>query len=214
MVSVGGMNINFGFDKLGTIASWLFWGAAIFVVIGLVGWWLYSSFKNKSVYNTPVTLTWYYDNGTSKTTFGLKGGKYFNRSNVQDFRVKIPKSFKKKELGYTPDFSKADADGTIHFITSGDGSLWQQVEHKLVTTEEREIVGYDGTKKVYTYSLLIKPVPTEIKTATVNAMKNWREVINSQKATIFAIGLGMFLIMVIGHLVSLYIQTKIKCPLP
>ena len=246
MVNVGSFNLNLGgmMGQSMSLVGTIFWSIMIFIAISLIAWWIYSSFKNKSVYTNPCTLTWYYENGTKKTKFGLLGGSFVNRHGVNDFRIKIPKNIKKKELGYTPDFSLADADGTLHFITSGDGSIWQQVSHKLQVSETKpkytpsQLDEYisnlqtkinsgeltyeqansyyqnilEDNKKGYSYSLLQKPVPTDIKTVTVNSLKSWSEMINKNKMTVFAIGLGMFLIMVIAHLISLYIQTKIKCP--
>lgn len=189
------------------IAKSLMIGLIIFIAVGLICWGLYIWFRNRTKYSIPVTLLWQYENGTNKTITGMKGGKYVNRSGIMDFRVKIPKQLRAKEIGYIPDFSKADSDGTIHFITSGDGILWQQIEHKVV---EKEIRDKDGVQ--YEYELLQKPIPADVKTSTMNSIKSFSEMVNKQKVTIIAIGLGMFIIMVIAHLVSLYIQTKIRCP--
>jgi hypothetical protein len=164
MVQIGGLELkmpSLGLGGLGSVVTVLFWTFMIFVTVGLIGWWIYSSYRNKAIFTNPITLTFYYDNGTKRTKTGLKGGKFVNRGGVWHFKVKIPKQFKKKELGYTPDFSKADADGTIHFITSGDGTLWQQIEHRLVTTDDMG------------FALLMKPIPTDIKTVTVNSIKSW-----------------------------------------
>lgn len=186
--------------------SIFFWGFMIFVVLGLISWMFYRNYRNKTTYTNGVTLDWIYENGTKRTFYGLKGGRFINHHGVWDFKVRIPKQFKKKELGYMPDFSYADTDGTLHFITSGDGTIWQQCIHKIIT-KERVVDG----NKVTEMDLLIKPVRTDVKTVTVNSLKNWSEMINKNKITMWAIGLGMFLIMVIAHLISLYVQTKVKC---
>ena len=154
-----------------------------------------------------MVLTYVYDNGTQKDRHDLKGGKFVNSRGVWDFKILVPKQRRRKELGYTPDFSKADSDGRICFITSGDGTLWQQYEKKIIS---KEIKRDDGGLE-YEVDLLIKPVPTDIKTVTVNSIKNWRETVDKAKLTAYGIAIGAFIIMVIAHLISLYIQTKIKC---
>lgn len=220
-MKIGGFELNLPTGVIGSIMSGLFWGVAIFILVGIFAYLIYSHYKNKSFYTNPVNLTMYYENGTKKTKMGLLGGKFVNGQGVWDFKVKIPKQFKKKDLGYIPDFSKADSDGTLHFITSGDGTIWQQVSERLDVDGEEQardenglpIFNDDGTPKmVSSFSLMLKPVRTDVKIATVNAMKSWTEMISKNKITVFGIGLGMFLVMVIAHLISLYIQTKIKCP--
>lgn len=196
-------------SKVGGMATMAFWGIMIVTVVGIIIWLTYNSYKNKSFYIYPVTLTYLYENGTQRDRTDIKGGKFVNSKGVWDFRCKIPKQYRKKELGYTPDFSLADNDGRINFITSGDGTIWQQYRKELVATET---ILKDG--KNIEYSLLIKPVPTDIKTVTVNSIKNWRETVDKTKLTTFAIAIGAFIIMVIAHLISLYIQTKIKCGSP
>jgi len=197
------------------IASYVFYGMIVIIAIGIAGWYFYAKTRNKISYSSPVTLTQYFENGNQKTTYGLVGGKFVNKSNVNDFRIKSAGwlSFKTKELGYMPDFSKADADGTVHFLTSGDGNFWQQLENKLVIT--KKIMGKDKEGKdklVEEINLIMTPIRSDIKTYTMNSIKNWGEMLNKNKLTVFGIGLGMFIIMVIAHLISLYIQTKIRCP--
>jgi len=192
---------------MGTTLTAAFWGILIFLVVGIFGWFMYRGYKNKTFYTTPITLTYLYDNGTQKDRHDLKGGKFVNSRGVWDFKILVPKQRRRKELGYTPDFSKADSDGRICFITSGDGTLWQQYEKKIIS---KEIKRDDGGLE-YEVDLLIKPVPTDIKTVTVNSIKNWRETVDKAKLTAYGIAIGAFIIMVIAHLISLYIQTKIKC---
>ena len=140
-----------------------------------------------------------------KTRYDLRGGVFWNNG-IRDFRVKIPRA-KDHILGYIPDFAKSrSTDGRIHFITSGDATAWQQVESKWVLKEEKE---EDG--KTFEYDLINKPVSRETKQVTVNSIKNWKETIDKSKLTAFTIAIGAFIIMVIAHLISLYIQTKIKC---
>lgn len=213
MVSIGNVNIGLpGSGVVNSLIATIFWSMLILVVVGLILWFVVSQFKNKNSFPVKVTLTTLQNNGTMNTRSDLHGGKFVNKSGTFDFRVKIPRTFKKKELGYMPDFSLADADGTIHFITAGDGTLWQQVERKLVASEIKEVLTDDGTVEQQQYSLLLKPIPTDIKTVTVNSIRGFKEVVNKNKLTVYAIAIGAFVIMVIAHLISLYIQTKVKCP--
>ena len=221
-MNIGGYDVAMpSWLKWGSILTTFFWGILVMIVIGVVGYFGYKWFKNKTFYTNPVDLTIYYENGTKKRKGGLNGGKFVNKSGVWDFRIKIPKQFKPKELGYTPDFSKADSDGTLHFITSGDGTIWLQVYETLNVAgkeqakDENGKLLFDENQKpmmIDSYKLLLNPVRTDVKIATVNSLKNWAEMVNKNKLTVFGIALGAFLIMVIAHLISLYIQTKIKCP--
>jgi hypothetical protein len=222
-MKVGNYDIKmpFSLGGIGGMFSSLFWGFMILLIVGIIIYWIYKGYKNKAFYVNPIDLTIYYSNGTKKTKSGMKGGKYINSSGVWDFKVKIPKQFQTKQLGYMPDFSKADSDGTLHFITSGDGTIWLQVEEKLniagkeQARDENGVLLFDEQNKplmIDTYKLLLNPVRTDVKIATVNSLKNWAEMVNKNKLTVFGIALGAFLIMVIAHLISLYIQTKIKCP--
>jgi hypothetical protein len=178
-------------------------------IIGVFGFFGYKWWKDLTFYNTPVTLTRLMENGMEKTNYNLRGGIFWNKG-IKDFKIKIPKVRKPYILGYIPDFSKSTAtDGRVHFITSGDAMDWQQVENRWELKEQKEI-----GDKVFEYDLVNKPVPRETKQVTVNSIKNWRETIDKSKLTAFSIAIGAFIIMTIAHLVSLYIQTKIKCGTP
>ena len=175
------------------------------VIIGIVAFFGYRYWKNLTFYTTPISLTRLMENGMEKTIYNLRGGVFWNKG-IKDFKIKIPKS-KPHILGYIPDFSKSTAtDGRIHFITSGDSMDWQQVENRWELKEQKEV-----GDKLFEYDLVNKPVPRETKQVTVNSIKNWRETIDKSKLTAFTIAIGAFIIMTIAHLVSLYIQTKIKC---
>jgi len=209
-MKIGNYDLNLDMSGwAGKIVSGLFWGVLVIALVGVGIWLLYKYIKNKTSYATPITLTYIFENGTQKDNVNLKGGKFVNKSGVWDFRIKIPKQIRTKELGYTPDFGKADSDKRICFITSGDGTLWQQYEKRIIAFEYKTING-----RRFKHQLIIKPVPSDIKQATVNAIKNWRETIDKQKLTAFGIAIGAFIIMVIAHLISLYVQTKIKCGAP
>jgi len=178
------------------------------VIIGVMAWFGWRYWKNFTQFNIPVTLTKLMDNGMEKTRYDLRGGVFWN-SGIKDFRIKIPRA-KDHLLGMIPDFSKSmSTDGRIQFITSGDGTAWQQVESKWVTKEEKK----DSDGNMFEYDLINKPVARETKQVTVNSIKNWKETIDKSKLTAFTIAIGAFIIMVIAHLVSLYIQTKVKCGL-
>lgn len=220
------------------------------VCVGIVFW-----IRNKKIYCMPVRLIRELENGTKREMNGLKGGKV-RKNGVFTFLVKMPLSFKKHDLGYMPDMKKTDGDNRLVFISVGDGTLWQQVDEKLVkkekmiiqaTPEEIELqrqvienyINSDdkfknksakekekiietslknwverNKERTIEYDLIMKPIKTEVKTSTLNSMKNWREVLDKNKVKVFTIAIGAFIIMVIAHLVSLYIQTKIKCPTP
>lgn len=175
-------------------------------IIGTFAFFGWRKWKNLTFYTTPVSLTRLMDNGMEKTRYDLKGGVFWNKG-IKDFKIKIPRA-KPHILGYIPDFSKSNSvDGRIHFITAGDANLWQQVTKEWKVKEQKEI-----DKNLFEYDLIQKPIPVENKQITINAMKNWRETIDKSKLTAFTIAIGAFIIMTIAHLVSLFIQTKIRCP--
>lgn len=214
MVSIGGLNLTIPTGTITNIISYGFWGIIILIGVALLSFLGYRWFKNKVTYTDSVTLTRIMDNGTEKTIYGLRGGKYVGRQGAWEYKIKVPKQRKAKDLGYMPDFSKADADGSLHFVTCGDGTYWQQAEQRTVLKDIKEELDEDGKViKKYEYELLKRPMMgSDEKNIMIKDIKNWRDVVAKNKVTAFAIGLGMFLIMVIAHLISLYIQTKIKCP--
>jgi len=193
--SLGLSNLNWA----GSIVT-MAWAFAIFLLVMGGCWFYYSTNKNKKVYVHPIRLIRYLDNGGKKEQNGLRGGKIKVGGSV-DFCIKLGR-FKKKKLGYIPDMSKMDSDGRLVFLAIGDGEDLQQVEEHLYK-------GKDGKA-----NLMIKPIPSETKTATLNNLRNWREILDAKKLTAFGISILAFVFLVIAHLVSLYIQTKIKCPTP
>lgn len=201
-----GSSFNGMFSGVGGFLQTVLISIIGFTLIVVFGWFIWRWWQNLTFFNVPVTLTTVMDNGMEKTNYGLRGGIFWNKG-IKDFKIKIPKVRKPHVLGYIPDFSKSNfVDGRIHFITTGDATLWQQVESYWQNKENKEIDG-----KIFNYDLINKPVPREIKQVTINSIKNWRETIDKSKLTAFTIAIGAFIIMVIAHLVSLYIQTKIKC---
>jgi hypothetical protein len=214
MVNIGGKEINLGINAgmiQGLVGSVLL-GIGALIAVSIIGYFVYQWWSKKTNYTFKITLKQILDNGTSRTRSDIIGGKFINKSNVWDFRLKIPKVRKTKELGYMPDFSKADGDGRLYFITSGDGTLWQQYEEKFVVETYEYENKYGKKIQATRIKNLITPTPNDVKQATINSIRNWRDLIDKQKLTAFAIAIGAFIIMVIAHLISLYIQTKVKCP--
>lgn len=209
-MQVGDKSIDLGsmFSGAGGVAKTLLVWFFVLLIVFVVAFFVWRWWKNLTFYTTPVSLTRLMDNGMEKTRYDLRGGVFWNRG-IKDFKIKIPKTRKPHILGYIPDLSlSTSTDGRIHFITSGDATVWLQVEHKWVTKEK--VKGEKG--KMFEYDLVSKPVPRETKQLTVNSIKNWRDAIDKTKLTAYGIAIGAFIIMVIAHLISLYIQTKIKCP--
>ncbi len=185
-------------------------GFFILLIVGVIAFFIYKSYKNKALYVYPVTLTILTDNGMEKTRYDLKGGIFWNKG-IKDFKIKAPKKYKTVILGYVPDFSKSNhTDGRLHFITYGDQTIWQQVQSGWSLRKN----GVDKDGKVFAYDLVREPIPRETKQITINSIKNWRDTVDKTKLTAFGIAIGAFIIMVIAHLISLFIQTRLKCGTP
>ena len=198
----------FGTTK--SILSGLFWGIIVLSLIGFIAWYFYNKYKNLTFYTSPISLTRIMDNGTEKTRHDLKGGTFWNKG-IKDFKIKIPKQRKPHLLGFIPDFSKSNSnDGRLHFITSGDGTVWQQYTEKWIKSETRT----DESGNTFEYDLIKTPISRETKQVTINSIKNWRDTVDKSKLTAFGIAIGAFLIMVIAHLISLFIQSRLKCGTP
>jgi len=185
-------------------------GALICMVVIGVLVWLFISIKNKKTYKYPITLRVRREGGL-KVRFDLLGGIVTGNKGIKEFKIKIPGNNKKVTLGYMPDFSLADKSDRLSFIQEGDATLWQQVKEELLMDKYIEIETPDGNKQVAIYKLLIEPIPTDIKTTTYNNMQQTRELMDIKKLTAFSISLLAFVIMVVAHLISLWLQTKIKC---
>lgn len=202
-------NVNWS-GMLGSVALY----SMITIVVGsALGFWGWNAYQKKT-YATPIKLSRILDNGLIKNTTGIKGGKKVNRSGVMEFLIKVPKQWKKKNLGYMPDMSMTDGDGALHFITRGDGVLWQQCKEVLI--EEKEYtINLDGNKEEkIVMKLLLEPIPTDIKQATINQIHAVENLTEKNKLTAYGITIFGIVIMVIAHLISLWIQTKIKCGVP
>jgi hypothetical protein len=215
MVNLGGYNLNlFNWGKIGGMLQGILIGILVLFVVGVLIWYFWGKVKTKTSFNNKIRLTMIMENGTRKTRNDIRGGKFINKSGTWDFQCKIPKQFKKKELGFMPDFSLAEADGTLHFVTSGDATLWQQVRDEFQIEQYEYTDKYGVKQKVNRIKNIMTPVPNQDKQAVINSIKSWRELVDKQKLTAFGIAIGAFIIMVIAHLISLYIQTKVKCPVP
>jgi len=193
----------------GTIQAALVWLFAGIIIIGVGVWW-YMDKKSKATYKYPITLRVRRENGL-KVRYDIKGGIVEGKNGVKDFKCKIPRKFKKFELGYMPDFSLADSSDRLSFIQEGDSTSWQQVREELIL--EKMVVDETG-KEVGVYKLLIEPIPTDTKTTTYNNLQATRELMDIKKLTAWGISIIAFIVMVVAHLISLFIQTKIKCPTP
>jgi hypothetical protein len=206
MVSLGDTFSQLG-GQVASIITYAIISITAFLIVGIGVFIFIKVIRNKTFYTTPVTLEILNENGMiQKKLDNLKGGSFFNKG-IKDFKVKIPKKWKPHILGFVPDFSLTNyVDGRLKFITSGDQTTWQQVHSFWVMEEEREVNG-----KVFKHNLVNKPIPRDTKQAAINSIKDWKETIDKTKLTAFGIAIGAFLIMVIAHLISLYIQTRITC---
>lgn len=196
----------------GVLQTVAIWTVMVIVVIGLIVWAIIA-IKNKKTYIYHVTLRVRRSNGT-KVRHDLMGGIVQGRNGIKDFKIQIPGVYGKKSLGYIPDFSLADSSDRISFLQEGDATNWQQTKEELVTDRLVEYEDSEGKKQYYTQKLLIEPIPTDTKTTTYNNLQQTRDLLDLKKLTAFGITIIGFIIMVVAHLISLYIQTKIKCGIP
>ena len=238
------------FNFTGVIGKFL-WMSSITFVISVVLLGIFLWFRNKSIYKTPISLVELLQNKTLKSRHDLFGKSVKNRQGTQDYVIKIPRQFKKKYLGYTPDFSFADSDGRLYFMPVGDGMLWQQLKRKVVVEksferdkpineqeldkikehftnlinekyseksdiEKEEILRFsmesymeeNKPKETITYSLLSEPIPTDIKTVTINAIQAAENILEKNKLTAFGIGIAAFVIMLIAQIIFLWFTSK------
>lgn len=211
-MNIAGYEMNFGgLNMVGTIQTMSLWGIVGIVLVSIGIWW-FITMRDKSIYKYPITLRVRRENGT-KVRYDILGGVVQGRGGVKTFKCKIPRKFKKFDLGYMPDFSLADSSDRLSFIQEGDSTLWQQCKEELITEELIKI--HDGKEEKFVkYSNLIKPIPTDTKTTTYNNLQSTRDLLDAKKMTAWGISILAFVIMVVAHLISLFIQTKIKCSTP
>lgn len=207
MVNLGDITGKIG-TGLSKGASTFFWGLAVLIGVTILGVVIYRGYKNKVSYKTPCWLTIIMENGTEKTRTDLRGGIFMD-NNIRNFKINIPGTREAHVLGYMPDFSKADANGVLRFVTAGDSdrTIWQQYDSRWQLKGK----AVDKEGKTFEYDLINKPVSRETKAATVNSIKNWRETIDKKKLTLGAMMIGGFIIMAIAHLISLFIQARLRC---
>lgn len=211
MASVGNLDLGgiwggFG-SSISKGAGTFFVGIVVFIIVAVIGYYIYRWYQNATFYKTPISLTILHENGTEETRHDLKGGPFWNKG-IRDFKIKIPKSRKPHILGYMPDFAKSNQrDGRLFFITTGDRTVWQQYE----SSWKKKKIYTDKDGNQFEYDLINEPVPREVKQLTVNSIKSWRDTIDKSKLTAYGIAIGGFIIMAIAHLISLFIQTRIRC---
>lgn len=211
MVNIGGREFNL---PTGAITKTLTYGFFAFVgviILCIVGFFVYKRYKNKATYTNKITLTQRFENGTSRTISGMMGGKYVSPSGVWDFKIKIPKQFKNKSLGYVPDFSLADSDGTLHFLTVGDGTIWQQVEWVVKT---KEVAVDEQGNVIYENNLIMLPIRTDVKQVTVNSIKSFGDMVNGSRLKVVGMALGAIAVVAIASVIMVYVLTKVKCNVP
>lgn len=210
-------NVNLDFSGLGgAVINYLMIASVFLIIAGALGWFVWDK-KQKKIFVTPVKLLKLRPDFTFKAVYGLKGGVVMNNVGVRDFKVKIPGVWKKFSLGYMPDFSMAQANDEICFVQLGDGTLWQQCKEKLVAYQDvtEEVISVDAEGKEVTrenvttrYELLIEPIPTDVKTTTINNIHGIRNLLDKSKMSVYAIGIGAFIIMAIVQIAFLYFTTK------
>ncbi|KKN40585.1 hypothetical protein LCGC14_0732210, partial [marine sediment metagenome] len=196
----GGLFLNVG---IGAVSMVLIAG----VIIGIVVWT-----KNKKTYIYPVSLIVMKENGSHKRRDDLRGGLVKQRNGVTDFVIKIPRSYKKKKLGYVPNFSLTDANDRVVFLTSGDGIVWQQCAETLVTNKEVEFEVIEGegddaktVNKKMMASLIIEPIPIDIKHVTINNIQAAESILEGNKLKATALIVGGFILMVMVQLIFLFL---------
>lgn len=182
----------------------------LFAAIG-IGLWIW--IKGKLKYKTPITVITPKENGGFKQITNLRGGIVKTRKGVVDFEIKQPKKVKKKRLGYMPDLSLAGADDRLTFLVVGDGMVWQQCKQRLIEDGETEVqIKNDKTGDLETvkvpYKLAIEPIPTDIKTITINNIHNVENLLEANKLKATTIAIGAFILMVLVHALFLFLTTS------
>lgn len=208
MVSLSGIASSI---NLGALFSNIMIGLIFIVVTGAVAVWLFFYFRNKSTFKTPISVILLSENGVHKRRDDIKGGMMKQKHGVMDFVLKVPKQMKKKKLGYVPDFSKADGNGRLVFISVGDGMVLQQCVEKLITEKETTMeIEKEGKKETITvpYSLIVEPIPTDIKTITINNLHSVENLMDSQRFKAATIAIGAFVLMVFVQIIFLFLTSK------
>lgn len=210
MAGVGDLLGGFSGIKWGSLISNVGLGLIVLVVLTIVGIFVYVKFRDKMTFKQPVSLIMVLENGNHKRRDDLVGGLMKQKNGVQDFVVKIPKQFKKKKLGYVPDLSKTDAMGRLLFIQIGDGMIWQQAVEKVITEKEVEIEvpledGSGTEKRTIQAALLVEPIPTDIKTITINNIHSVENLMEANRFKAATIAIGAFVLMVFVQIIFLFL---------
>lgn len=133
-----------------------------------------------------------------------KGGVFKNNQGVAQYRIKTGRNFWNViKLNYMPDRSKISANDVLVFVKTGDITTLQQCE--LVFSPVVEVI--DGQEKKY-YNLLVKPVPNDIKTATLINLRDTANVLKQTPISVTVTIFTAFIIMVIAFLVAYFLLMK------
>lgn len=184
----------------------------IVLVVGLafLGFlWL----RDKKLYKYPVTVIQKKENGGFKEIQGIRGGIIQGQSGVNDFQLKVPGQRKRVNIGYVPDFSLTDADDRITLLMIGDGRTFQQCIKKLIEEKEEKVIVIneetgERTEEIITIKLIVEPIPTDIKTVTINAIHGLESMLEQNKLTAMKISIGAFLLMAIVQIIFIFFTTK------
>lgn len=202
------MKALLGNIQWGSLLTNLLLGTTVIVCLTIFIVCLLMYLKNKFTFCYPVSLIRVHANGSHSRRDDLRGGLVKQKNGVQDFVVKMPRQFKKKKLGLVPDFSLTDSKGRIVFITVGDGMVWQQGMEKVITEKVIEIDDGEGNLKQLTQGLLIEPIPTDVKTITINNIHEVDNLMEANRLKAAAILVGGFVLMVLVQIIFLFLTSK------
>lgn len=217
MAGIGDLFGGLGGINWGGLFGNLIKGTIVIVVIGIIAVFGFIWMKNKMTFKIPCNVIRVMANGSHKRITGLRGGQVKGKNGIQDFVIKVPKQFKPKLLGFVPDYSLANADGELTFIVIGDGMAWQQCIEKVITEKDIEMEievpsadgkGMEKQKKTLNYSLMVEPIPTDIKTITINNIHAVENIMESNKLKAAAIIVGGFILMVFVQIIFLFLTSK------
>jgi hypothetical protein len=192
------------------MGSNLILGVLMMIFFAFIAIVIFMWIKNKKTYTNPVAILELRSNGTHKEYRGFRGGLIQLHSGVTDFQIKA--GMKKRNLGYIPDFSLADANDELTFLKSGDGKVLQQVRKCLIKEKDLEVevdIGEGKTeKRKINYSLIVEPIPTDIKTVTINNIHSVDMIMDKNKLTAMKISIGAFILMVFCQILFLFLTSK------
>lgn len=203
------LNALTNFDWGGMVYK-LVGGILVMVVVAAIAVWMFFLIRDKKVYKNPVTIIELRENGLIKEYKGFRGGLVQLHTGVTDYQIKA--GFKRRNLGYIPDFSLADASDELTFLKSGDAKVLQQVKKYLIKEKELEVDVKDSDGKVsrqkINYSLVVEPIPTDVKTVTINNIHSVDMLMDKNKLTAMKISIGAFILMVFVQVLFLFLTSK------